>query len=50
MISLKTKQKPPFNIGFYSDSYLPISFKPSMMIKTTKLYILISVWMTLTFI
>ena len=39
-----------FNVGLYSDIYRQISFEFSVMIKTTKLYILISVWMTLTFI
>ena len=39
-----------YNIGSHSDIYRPISFKFSMMIKTTKLYSSISVWMTLTFI
>ena len=38
-----------FNNGLCSDIYRPISFKFSIMIETTKLYILISVWMTLTF-
>ena len=32
------------------DIYGPISFKLGMMIKISKLYILISVWMTSTFI
>ena len=37
-----------FHVGLYSDIYRPISFKLGMMIETTKFYILISVWMTLT--
>ena len=41
--------KQTFKIGLYSDMYRPISFKLGM-IKTTMLYILISDWMTLTFI
>ena len=36
--------------GLYSDIYSLISFKLGVMIETTELYILISVWMTLTFI
>ena len=36
--------------GLYSDSYRPVSFKLGVMVETTKLYILISVWMTLIFI
>ena len=39
----------PFNTGLYSDNYRPISFKLGAMIVTPKLYILISVWVTLTF-
>ena len=39
-----------FNKGLLSDIYWQISFKLGMMIQTTKLSILISVWMTLTFI
>ena len=42
--------KKNFNFGLYSHICSQISFKLDMMIKTTKLYILISVWMTLTFI
>ena len=38
-----------FNIGLYSDIYRPISFKLSM-IEATKLYIVISVRMTIIFI
>ena len=45
MISLKI-----FNIGLYSDSFIQISFQLGKMIETTKLYGLISVWMTLIFI
>ena len=33
----------------YSDSYRPISFKLSMMIEVTELYILISVLMIVSF-
>ena len=39
-----------FNIGWNSDTYRPISFKLGMMIETTKLYIMILVWVILTFI
>ena len=42
--------KKNFDIGLHSDIYRPISFKLGMMIETTKLYILISVYMTLTLI
>ena len=38
------------NIVLYSNIYRPISLKLGMMIETTKLYILISVWMALTFV
>ena len=38
------------NNGLYSGIYGPISLKLGMMIETTKLYILISVWKTWTFI
>ena len=38
------------NIGLYSDIYKPISFKLGVKIETTKLYILISVWITVIFI
>ena len=38
-----------FNVNLYSDIYGPISFK-LRMIETTKVYIVISVWMTMTFI
>ena len=39
------------NVGLYPGIYRPISIKLSMMIlEATKFYILISVWMTLTFI
>ena len=37
------------NVGLHSDIYRPISFKLGMMVEITGLYILISVWMTLTF-
>ena len=37
-----------FNVGLYSDICGLISFKLGMMAESTKLYILISVWMTLT--
>ena len=46
VISFKTK----FNFGLYSNIFRPISFKLDVMIGPTKFYILISVWMTLTFI
>ena len=39
-----------FNIGLYSHIYRPISFRFGTLIETTMLYILISVWMALTFI
>ena len=39
-------KKRNFNVGLYSE----ISFILGMVIKSTKLYILVSVWMTLTFI
>ena len=39
-----------FQVGLYSDFYSLVSFKLYMMIETTKLYILMSVWMPLTFI
>ena len=39
-----------FNVGSYFDTYRPISFKVGMTGEITKLYILISVWMALTFI
>ena len=42
--------KQNFNIGLHSDIYRPVSFKLSMMVETTKLYILIYVWLTMTFI
>ena len=44
MILLKKK------IGLYSEIYGRISFERDRMVKTTMLYILISVWMTMTFI
>ena len=47
------KKKPnpkTFSISLYSDIYRPISFKPGLVIETTELYILVLVWMTMTFI
>ena len=38
------------DIDLYSDIYRLVSFKLSMTIETTQLYIFISVWMTFTFI
>ena len=49
MISIKKKQN-NFNLYLHSDIYRSICFKLCMMVETTKLYILISVWMTLTVI
>ena len=48
----KPKQTKPntFSIVLYSDIYRLISFKLGMMRETTKLFILILVWMTFTFI
>ena len=43
----KNKQK---NSGMYSDIFRLISFKLGMIIKTTRVYMLVSVWMTWTFI
>ena len=43
------KKPKPFNVGLYSDIYGPISFKLNMVIVITRLYILMSVWITLTF-
>ena len=43
-------KKEEIGVGLYSDVYIQISFKLSMMTETTKLYILLSVWMTLTLI
>ena len=37
-------------IGLYSDIYRVISFKLGVMVGTTMLYILISVWMTMAVI
>ena len=37
-------------VGLYSNIYKPIYFKLGMLTETTKSYILISVWITLTFI
>ena len=42
--------KKNFNVGLYSDIWKPNYFKFDVIIETTKLYILLSVWMTLTFI
>ena len=39
-----------FGFCLYWDIYRPISFKLGVMIGTAKLYILVSVWMALTFI
>ena len=36
----------PFNVGLFSDIYGLVSFKVSMIIEATKLYVVISVWMT----
>ena len=46
----KKKKKNTFNIGLFSDIYRPISIKLSIILETTRHYVLISVWMTLTFI
>ena len=43
----KIKQK-NFNISLYSDIYECVPFKLGLMIETSELYILTSVWMTLT--
>ena len=43
-------KKKTFNFGLYWDVYWQISFKLGMTIETTKVYILIPVLMTLTFI
>ena len=57
--SFNTQGKEPYlcdffkenvNLGLCSDIYRPIFFKLGTIIETTKFYILISVWMTLTFI
>ena len=45
MISLKN-----LNAGLHSDIHRVISFKLGMMMGTSKLYSLMPVWMTLTFI
>ena len=56
MISLKKQQqnnsnnKATFNVFLYSDIYRLTSFKLGIVIGTTILYVLISVWMTFTFI
>ena len=38
-----------FNIGLYQDTCEPICFKFSLVLDMTKLYSMISVWMTMTF-
>ena len=43
-------KKKSFNVSLYSHMYWLIFFKLGVMIETTKLYSLKSVWMTLTFI
>ena len=43
-------KKTMFNIIMCQDTFEPICFKLGMMLNTTKLYILIPVWMTLMFI
>ena len=45
-----SQKKSNFNVGLYSDIYRRSSFKLGMIRETTKLYIFISMWMTLTFI
>ena len=52
VICTPQKKKNPLRLAckLYSDIYRPTSSKLSVMIKTTKLYIVISFWMTLTFI
>ena len=42
----KKKQSKTFKVRLFSVIYGPISLKPGMMVGTTKLYILMSVWMT----
>ena len=49
VISSKKQKQKTWSFDLYSDIYRLISFKFSMAIETTKLYILILVWMTLTF-
>ena len=49
-VILLLKKKPNFDVGFCSDIYTPNSFKHCVMIEITMLYILMSVWITLTFI
>ena len=44
------EKRKKINVFLYSDIYGSVSFRLGLMIKITKLYILISVWMTLTFI
>ena len=46
MISLRKN----FNVSLCSNFYRPISLKLGMMIETSMLYILKSVWITFTFI
>ena len=43
------KKRENYDVGLYSNIYLPLSFKLGLMIETTMLCILISVWKTLTF-
>ena len=53
MISLKSNNnnnENPVTVCLYWDIYRSISFTLGLMIETIKFYILISVWMTLTFI
>ena len=45
----KKKKRENYDVGLYSNIYLPLSFKLGLMIETTMLCILISVWKTLTF-
>ena len=50
LVSFVRKSNTNFNVGLDSYIYRLIYFKLGRMIETTKLYILISVWMNLTFI
>ena len=45
----KTKQSKKIDVGLYSDIHQQISFALCGMIRRTKLYILIIIWITLTF-
>ena len=47
---IKKKKNPNPKMLVCIQTFKPISFRHSLMIGTTKLYILISVWMTLTFV